>query len=45
VAQGLRVPTYTLAVAWALAGVVANATAAPVFAGAALGGVPWGCSG
>jgi hypothetical protein len=40
VAQGLRVPTYTLAVAWALAGVVAaNATATPVFAGAALGGV------
>lgn len=39
-AQTLRVPTYTLAVAWALAGVLAvNATSAPAFAGAALGGV------
>jgi hypothetical protein len=39
-AQTLRTPTYTLAVAWALAGVVAaNATAMPAFAGAALGGI------
>jgi hypothetical protein len=38
--QNLRVPTYPLAVAWALAGIVAaNATTAPAFAGAALGGV------
>jgi hypothetical protein len=38
--QGLPVPTYPLAVAWALAGIVAaNATEAPAFAGAALGGV------
>jgi hypothetical protein len=38
--QGLRVPTYPLAVAWALAGIVAaNATEAPAFAGVALGGV------
>jgi hypothetical protein len=40
ITQSLRVPTYPLAVAWALAGIVAaNATAAPAFAGAALGGV------
>jgi hypothetical protein len=38
--QNLRVPTYPLAVAWALAGIVAaNATDGPAFAGAALGGV------
>ena len=40
VALSLRVPTYTLAVAWALSGVVAaNASATPVFAGAALLGI------
>jgi hypothetical protein len=39
-ARALRTPTYTIALAWALAGVIAaNATSAPAFAGAALGGV------
>ncbi|MCU4654867.1 hypothetical protein N8I71_18675 [Roseibacterium sp. SDUM158016] len=38
--QRLRVPTYPLAVAWALSGIVAaNALSAPAFAGVALGGV------
>ncbi len=38
--QNLHVPTYPLAVAWALAGIVAaNASTAPAFAGVALGGV------
>jgi hypothetical protein len=40
ITQNLRVPSYPLAVAWALAGIVAaNATGAPAFAGAAMGGV------
>ncbi len=39
VAQRVRVPTYPLAIGWALIGVtVANATLAPAFAGAAAGG-------
>lgn len=38
--QVLRVPTYPLAAAWALAGIVAaNWATAPAFAGAALGGM------
>jgi hypothetical protein len=40
VAQSVRVPTYPLAVAWALAGIVAaNGTDLPAFSGVALGGV------
>jgi hypothetical protein len=39
-ARALQTPTYTIAIAWALAGVIAaNTTSAPAFAGAALGGV------
>ena len=46
VSQRFGVPTYPLAVAWALAGIVAtNLPAAPVFAGDCRRPAPWSCCG